>query len=203
MQWFVDHVLGAAPWAVYSLVGLVVFLEDAIFVGFVIPGETAAVLGGVSARLGHTHLWAIMLLVIVGAIVGDSVGYEVGKHAGPWVLSHRALRKHRDRLDRAQDFLRDKGGTAVFLGRWTAFFRAVMPALCGMSRMPYRRFIVWNALGGITWGSAVVTVGYLAGMSYERAATWFGRGTAAVVAVIVVVALVAWKIRRGRTKAEI
>ncbi|WP_324603522.1 VTT domain-containing protein, partial [Phycicoccus elongatus] len=71
---------------------------------------------------------------------------------------------------------------AVFLGRWTAFFRAVMPARAGVSRMPYRRFLIWNAAGGIVWGVVVVVVGYLAGLSYDRAAAWLGGGATAVVA---------------------
>ncbi|MBK8729209.1 MAG: VTT domain-containing protein [Tetrasphaera sp.] len=85
---------------------------------------------------------------------------------------------------------------AVFLGRWTAFFRAVMPALAGVSRMPYRRFLIWNAAGGIVWGVVVVVVGYLAGLSYDRAAAWLGGGATAVVAVIVIGALTVWHVRR-------
>ncbi len=107
-----------------------------------------------------------------------------------------AFDRHRDRIDRAQDFLGRRGGTAVFLSRWTAFLRAVMPALAGMSRMHYPTFLAWNAAGGIAWGSVVVTAGYLAGQSYARVETWLGRGAAVVVAVVVVVALVIWQKRR-------
>ena len=131
--------------------------------------------------LGRTYLTAMVLLVVVAAIVGDSVGYEVGKVWGSRVLSHRLLDKRRHQLERAQDFLRRRGGSAVFLGRWTAFFRAVMPALAGVSRMPYRRLLIWNAAGGIVWGVVVVVVGYLAGLSYDRAAAWLGGGATAVV----------------------
>ena len=124
------------------------------------------------------------------------MGYEVGKVWGSRVLSHRLLDKRRHQLERAQDFLRRRGGSAVFLGRWTAFFRAVMPALAGVSRMPYRRFLIWNAAGGIVWGVVVVVVGYLAGLSYDRAAAWLGGGATAVVAVIVIGALIVWHVRR-------
>jgi membrane protein DedA with SNARE-associated domain len=86
----------------------------------------------------------------------------------------------------------------VFLGRWTAFFRAVMPALAGMSGMKYRVFLPWNAVGGIAWGATAVTAGYLAGQSYERVAKWLGQGAAAVVGTIVVVAIVVWAVRRHR-----
>jgi membrane protein DedA with SNARE-associated domain len=195
---FLRQILDQPAWLIYLVVGVIVFVEDAIFVGFVVPGETVAILGGVSAFLGRTDLTAMVLLVVIAAIVGDSVGYEVGKIWGTRVLAHHLLDKRRHQLDRAQTFLRERGGSAVFLGRWTAFFRAVMPALAGVSRMPYRTFLIWNAAGGIVWGVVVVTAGYLAGLSYERAAKWLGGGATAIVATIVVVALVVWHVRRRR-----
>ena len=79
MSAIVDHILSAPTWSVLGLVGLIVFVEDALFVGFVIPGETAAILGGVAASLGHAPLAAVIAVVIVAAIAGDSVGYEIGK----------------------------------------------------------------------------------------------------------------------------
>jgi membrane protein DedA with SNARE-associated domain len=160
---FLDGILSAPTWAILLVVGAVVFAEDALFVGFVIPGETAAILGGVASSQGHAPLAAVLAVVIAAAIVGDSVGYEVGKHFGPRLLDLKIFAKRRDRLQDAQDFLARRGGVAVFLGRWVAFFRAVMPALAGTAQMPYRRFLAFNAAGGIVWGAVVVTLGYLAG----------------------------------------
>jgi membrane protein DedA with SNARE-associated domain len=194
----VDTVLGAPPWLVYLLVGLVVFAEDALFVGFVLPGETLAIIGGVTASIGHTSFTVVLLVVVLCAIVGDSVGYEIGKHFGPRVLSLSVLQRRRKRLDDAKDFLRRRGGSAVFLGRWTAFFRAVMPALAGLSGMPYRKFLPWNAAGGIAWGATAVTAGYLAGESYRRVEKWLGTGAAVVVGLIVVVAILVVVVRRRR-----
>src|ERR671933_70368 len=139
--------LTAPPLLVYVLVGLLVFGEAAVFAGFVLPGETAVVLGGVIASRQGIDLRVLIVLVVVSAIVGDSVGYEVGRAWGARVLRLRPLRRHEQRLDRARTFLRERGAFAVFLGRWTAFLRAVMPGLAGVSRMPYRRFLVWNAVG--------------------------------------------------------
>ncbi len=196
-----DHVLAAPPWLVYAIVGLIVFAEDALFVGFVLPGETLAILGGVTASLGHTSLAVVIGVVVLAAIVGDSVGYEIGRLIGPRILGHRAFDKRRKRLEDAQGFLRRRGGAAIFLGRWTAFFRAVMPALAGASRMPYRSFLPWNALGGIAWGTTVVVAGYLAGASYHRMEHLIGRGAAIVVATIVLGALIVWHFRRRREAA--
>ena len=195
MSHIAASILGASGFLVYALVGALVFAEDAIFVGFVLPGETAAVLGGVVASHGHVALWLMIAVVIVAAIVGDSVGYEVGRHFGPRLLNSRLLRKHRPRLDRAQDFLRRHGGKAVFLGRFTAFFRAVMPGLTGASRMPYRRFLAFNAAGGITWGTIFVTIGFVAGASYALVAKTVGRDLALGAVAAAVLAILAWRIR--------
>lgn len=196
------EVLHAPVWLVLLVVGGVVFVEDALFVGFVIPGETVAILGGVAASLGHVPLAAVILVVVAAAILGDTVGFEVGRHLGGRVVAMRAFDGHRRRIDQAQDFLRRRGGAAVFLGRWTAFFRAVMPALAGMSKMHYPTFLAWNAAGGIAWGSVVVTAGYLAGRSYAQVETWIGRGAGIAVAVIVVVGLVVWQVGKHRAERE-
>jgi membrane protein DedA with SNARE-associated domain len=181
---------------VYSVVGALVFVEDALFVGFVVPGETAAVLGGVAASIGHVQLPIVIIVVVAAAIIGDSVGYEVGARFGPRLLNIGLLRKREKSLQNARALLARRGGTAVFLGRFIAFFRAVMPALAGIAHMPYRRFLAFNAAGGLTWGLGSVLLGYLAGDSYSAVEKVAGRATAIGVAVIAIIALVVWRIRR-------
>jgi membrane-associated protein len=192
----VDRVLGLPGWLVLVVTGLVVFAEDAVFVGFVVPGETVALLAGAAAKLGHVSLAGVLAVVVGAAIVGDTVGYEVGRHAGPRVLELRMLRKRRRRLDDAREFLARRGGSAVFLGRWVAFLRAVMPALAGTARMPYRRFLAFNAAGGLARGAAVVLLGYAAGASYARVEEFVGRDAAFVALALVIIALVVWRLRR-------
>jgi membrane-associated protein len=97
-------------------------------------------------------LAGVILVVVVAAIVGDTVGYAVGRYAGPRVLELHILQRRRKRLDDARDFLARRGGVAVFLGRWVAFLRAVLPALAGSARMPYPRFLAWNAAGAWSGG---------------------------------------------------
>ncbi|MET9310792.1 DedA family protein [Kribbella sp. NPDC003505] len=200
MKSLTDWLLGLHGIAVYGMVGLLVFAEDALFVGFVLPGETAAVLGGVTAALGHTSLPVILVVVIGAAILGDSVGYEVGRSFGPRLLTHRVLQRRAGRLEAARKQLAERGGAAVFLGRFVAFLRATMPALAGMSGMRYLKFLAFNAAGGIVWGTAVVLLGYLAGNSYTRVEKTFGRVAALVVAGVVLAAIVAWRVRRRRAE---
>jgi membrane-associated protein len=197
---FLDPLLSAPSWAVLCVVALVVFAEDALFVGFVLPGETAAVLGGVAASRGHVSVVAVIVVVVAAAIVGDSVGYEVGRLLGRRVLALDIMANRRSRVDAAAAFLARRGGVAVFLGRWTAFLRAVMPALAGMARMPYGRFLTFNAAGGILWGIAVVLVGFFAGESFSTVEKYVGRVAAIALAVLVVAALVVWGVRRRRAE---
>jgi membrane protein DedA with SNARE-associated domain len=192
----VDKLLHVPGWVVLGVVGLIVFAEDALFVGFVLPGETVAVLGGVAARLGNVSLAGVLAVAVVAAIVGDTVGYEIGKHLGARVLRTDFLQQRKARIESAQELLARRGGSAVFLGRWVAFFRAVMPALAGSARMPYRKFVVWNAFGGIVWGVAVVLLGYLAGLSYQNIEGTFGSIVAYAVGGLVVVGLAVWFVRR-------
>lgn len=202
MDVFLARILDEPAWLIYLVTFGVVFLEDAVFLGFVVPGETIAILGGVSASLGHTVLGWMLVGVILAAILGDSVGYEVGRLWGARLLRSPRLDARRAKLDKAQLFLRERGGSAVFLGRWTAFFRAVMPALAGVSRMPYHIFLPWNAAGAVAWGSAVVLGGYFAGMSYQKVAGWLGGGAAVLVVLVVLLALLVWHVRRRRAESS-
>ncbi len=198
MSSLIHDILGLPGWLVLLIAGSVVFAEDALLIGFVLPGETAALLAGAAAKLGHVPLAGVLVVVVLAAILGDTVGYALGRFVGSRVLGLRMLQRRRRRLDDAREFLARRGGAAVFLGRWVAFLRAVVPALAGSSRMPYPRFLAWNASGGVVWGATVVILGYAAGASYAQAEKTFGRDVAVVVLAVVIAATAAWRIREHR-----
>ncbi len=198
MSKLLDHLLGLHGVVVYLIVGLLVFAEDALFVGFVLPGETAAILGGVAASRHHVSLTLICAVVVLAAIVGDSVGSETGTHYGVRLLSLRVLRRRKPALDAARTTLARRGGLAVFFARFVAFLRAVRPFLAGTVHMRNRGFLAYNAAGGLVWGVGSVLLGYLAGNSYAAIEKTFGRVTALVVAAVVVTGLATWSIRRRR-----
>jgi membrane-associated protein len=202
VQAVLDAIRSVPPVLAYAIIALLVFGEAAFFIGFVLPGETAVLLGGFLASTGHLDIVPLVVLVVVSAILGDTVGYEVGKQFGPRVVQLGFMRKHQDRIENAQGMLRRRGGPAVFLGRWTAFFRAVMPGIAGLSRMPYRVFLVWNALGGLAWGITFTLVGYFAGASYEKVASAIGKGAAVVLALLVISAIVFWRVHRRRQEED-
>ncbi|WP_127357617.1 DedA family protein [Actinacidiphila soli] len=198
MNAITDWLAGLSGAVVYAVVAALVFCEDALFFGFVLPGETAVVLGGVLASQHHVSVYWLALCVVLAAIAGDSVGYEIGHRFGPRILTTRPLRRHQGRIADAQDLIRRRGPVAVFLGRFIAFFRAMMPALAGASHMPYRTFLLFNAMGGIAWGVGFTLLGYFAGSAYTQIEHTVGRVLALVLAAIVIAALVVWHFRRRR-----
>jgi len=183
--------------AVYAVIAALVFCEDALFVGFVLPGESSVVVAGVLASRGKVNVWLLCVVVVAAAIAGDSVGYEIGRRSGPRILEVRPLRRHRARIEKVEDLIRRRGPEAVFLGRFIAFFRAMMPALVGIARMPYRRFLPFNALGGLVWGVGFTLLGYFAGDAYSEVEGQVGRVAAIVIAAVVVAGFVAGHFRRG------
>jgi len=194
----VDRLTGLPAGWIYVVVFALVFAEDAVFVGFLLPGETAAIVGGVTASTHHTNVYVMSGIVIAAAITGDSLGYEVGRRYGVRVLEVRPLAKRRDRVNQARAFLARHGGPAVFFARFVAFLRAMMPFLSGVSHMRYPVFLAFNAVGGVVWGIANVLLGYVAGVSYQQVAARFGAITAIIVGVIAVAAVVVIQIRRHR-----
>ena len=174
----VNAVLALSGPVAYLLIVALAFGESAAFIGLFLPGETALIVGGVLASQGRISLPLLLLLAILAAVAGDSVGYEVGRRGGPALRRSRLGRVIGDRRwAAAERFLERRGGIAVFLGRWVGVMRPLVPSLAGMSRMPYRKFLLYNLLGGIAWATAVVMGGYAAGNSFNLVQQWFGRGS--------------------------
>lgn len=174
---------------VYGLVALLVFGEAALFFGFFLPGETAVLVAGVVASQGHVNIGVVCVLVVTAAIIGDSVGYLIGHRYGEGLMNLPILRRRRAALDRALEGLRRRGPVYVFVARFTAFLRAVMPGLAGMSKMNYRRFLIANAAGGLIWGVAFSLLGYFAGTALtriEKYASWVALGVLIAMVVFVI-----------------
>ena len=187
MTGLIEHILSLSGWLALLIVFAVPALESSAFLGFFFPGETALILGGVLASYGRVSLWAVLVAGISGAIIGDSVGYLVGREYGRRLLETRPLRRvlKPGRIDRGQDYLATRGGRAVFFGRFTAALRVLVPGLAGMARMPYRVFLPFNVAGGAIWGTGMVLLGYLAGASWKRVAHYATQVGIALFAVVV------------------
>lgn len=188
---------------VYLVVALLVFGEAALFIGFVLPGETSVLVAGVIASQGRVNIVVLCALVVAAAILGDTVGFEVGQRFGERLLELRVFHRRRAALDRALAGLQRRGPLYVFVGRFTAFLRAVMPGLAGMSRMRYRTFLLANAAGGLVWGVGFTLLGYFAGAALTRIERYASWGASAVL-ILFVAALVAVHLRRrARERREL
>jgi membrane-associated protein len=190
-------------WAAYLVIGALVFGEAATFLGLVIPGETALLVGGAMAGTGRLSLAVLLVLAVAAAIVGDSVGYEVGRRLDPSVQNSRAGRLvGAARWQRAEAMMARRGGWAVLAGRWVGVLRALMPAIAGTTGLPYRRFLIFNAIGGTVWAVAVVVAAYLAGASWHRVQTYLGTAGLVVAGVLAAVILVIVLLRRRRLRSQ-
>jgi membrane-associated protein len=157
----------------YPLLFLLVFGESA---GLPIPGESSIMVASIAASTGSLSIVAVLLVAIAAAILGDNLGYVCGRAFGRriWTAGRIGRRKREQWLDDVDDFLDDHGATAVIGARWLPVARFVVPWLAGMNRMPWRRFFICNAAGGIGW---VVTVGmaaYIIGSTAKNAIVALG-----------------------------
>ncbi len=170
MTHLLDLLLGFPPWLVLLAAFLLPAAEASMFVGLFFPGELAIILGGVLANQHKLSLWMVVLVGSAGAIAGDSIGYEVGRRFGDRIAAKLPPRLVRpSHIERGKELLRMKGGRAIFIGRFTAALRALLPGLAGTSRVPYRVFAFYNVLGGVSWVTVTALTGYVVGSSYHTA----------------------------------
>jgi membrane protein DedA with SNARE-associated domain/diacylglycerol kinase family enzyme len=155
----------------YLAVPAFALLETGAFVGLLVPGETAVVVGGVVAERGDVALPALIGLVWAAAVTGDVVSFTLGRRLGrPFLAAHGdRLRIRPEHLGRAERFFDRYGGRAVLLGRFVGVLRALTPFLAGASRMRLRGFLPYSALGALAWAAAFTLVGYGFAGSFESA----------------------------------
>lgn len=149
-----------------SYLGLfaVVFAESGLLVGFFLPGDSLLITAGILARQGSIHLAGGMLAVAAGALLGDSVGYAIGRRFGPGVFSRQNSRLFKpEYVERTHAFFERHGGKALILARFVPVVRTVAPTMAGVGRMPYRRFLLFNVVGGLLWSLSVPLLSYLLG----------------------------------------
>jgi membrane-associated protein len=162
--------------------------------GVPLPGETALIAAGILARDGHFQITLVIAVAAVGAILGDNIGYLIGRTGGRAVLeAHGPLERHRRSiLEHGEPFFARHGPKAVFLGRWVAGLRIAAAWLAGIERMPWHIFVFWNALGGIAWATSIGLLAYLLGPTAERIIKDVGIAGIAI-AVLAIIGYVVWR----------
>ncbi len=189
----VGSALGA--WT-YLVVGALAFLETGAFLGFVAPGETAVIVGGLVAGQGQISLLVLIAIVWMCCLLGDLTSYELGRRKGRgWLLQYGGrLKITEDRLDQVEQLLASHGAAMIIVGRFLGFVRPLSPFIAGASRMPLRRFLPYDVLAAGAWSITFCTLGFLFWRSIDRLTTYVSRGLFALgtlVALIVgIVALI-------------
>ena len=182
------------------VIGLVVAIEA---LGVPLPGETAVILGGLAANQGRLSIVAVIIVAAAAAIVGDNIGFMIGRRGGRALLERpgRFYEERQRMLAVADPFFERHGPKAVFLGRWITGLRVWTSWLAGASDMRWPTFLVWNALGGTAWAVSVALAAYYGGKSVETVFSKVGLygGIAAGVLIVIGVAYV-WR-RRRRARA--
>jgi membrane protein DedA with SNARE-associated domain len=184
----------------YPLLLVLVMSESS---GLPVPGETALITAAVLASQGKLQIEFVIGLAAAGAIIGDNIGYLIGRRGGRWLLERPGF-LHRQRLrvlEVGEPFFQRHGPKAVFFGRFVLGLRVWASWLAGATRMPWRSFLLWNALGGVTWAVAVGLIAYFLGHSAENAIETFGLYGLAAVLLAIVSGLVLHR-RHRRTKQD-
>ncbi len=146
------------------LIGAIVFAESGLLIGFFLPGDTLLFTAGFFAAQGQLPLGWLILVVVLAAIIGDSVGYSIGRRTG-----HHIFRKEDGILFRkayikdAEMFYEKHGGKTIILARFIPIIRTFAPLVAGVGKMPYRKFLTFNVIGAAVWGGGVVLLGHWLG----------------------------------------
>src|SRR5215213_1940228 len=179
-----DRILSLIEHYGYLVVLFGVMLEST---GVPLPGETILLAAGVLVQRGHLDLGYTIAFGISGAVLGDQIGYWVGREGGrPFVLRWgRYVFITPERLGRAEAFFARHGGKAVFLARFFSGLRVFGALVAGISRMRWATFFLYNALGGAVWATAVVLIGYFLGSSLALVERWMGRASALLAGLLV------------------
>jgi membrane-associated protein len=171
------HARELIQWGGYPAIMAVVFAETGLLIGFFLPGDSLLVTAGVLVQgnflnpLGLdpvVNLLVLNLSLVVMAIVGDAVGFSIGYRAGPMIFNReQSLLFRKDHLVATQKFYDKHGGKTIILARFMPFARTFAPVVAGVGQMPYRRFLMFNVVGGVGWVTSMTLLGYFLGKIFD------------------------------------
>jgi membrane-associated protein len=202
LDWILDTVESVDPVLRTLLAGLGIMLETSVLIGLIVPGDTIVLVASTAVD-GVGQYLALTFTVIAGALIGESIGFALGRWFGPHILHSRLGRKlGEDNWHRAQRYLDRRGGPAIFISRFLPVLHSLIPLTVGMSTMRYRRFIAWTVPACVIWAFAYVTVGSLAAGSYRelsRSLHWAGYVFVGIIAAFL---LLAWGVKKLLVRSE-
>jgi membrane protein DedA with SNARE-associated domain/membrane-associated phospholipid phosphatase len=191
------HSLGS--WA-YLLVAFMAMAETAAFLGFIAPGEFTIIFGGVLAGEGTLSIWLLIGIVWVSIVIGDSIGFTLGRRLGRDFAErhgHR-VRLTEERLAKVDAYFKRHGGKTIFFGRWLGFVRPLMPFTAGSSGMPYRQFLPYDVLSAGLFGTTFCLLGFIFWRSFEQVASTAGKGAVAFAVLVALAVGITLAVKRLR-----
>jgi membrane-associated protein len=155
---------GLIRWGGYFVLTAIVFTETGLLVGFFLPGDSLLVTAGLLASQGFLNVYVMGVLLSVAAVVGDSVGYAIGRATGPRIFTREdSLFFNKRHLLRAHAFYQRHGGKTIVLARFMPIIRTFAPVVAGVGQMEYRAFVTYNVFGGLLWVWSMLFTGYVLG----------------------------------------
>ncbi|MFI0419443.1 DedA family protein [Spongiactinospora sp. 9N601] len=195
-RWLIDTLTVVSPAWLYAIVGVLTTAESVLF-GLFLPGELVLLLAGFLSFHGQVNLTMMLIITATAAVGGYLLGYEVGRRFGSGLRTGTIGRRIGEaRWSKVDAKLAGMGGRAILLGRLVGLLRAIMPVAAGMTRMPYRTFLLWAAAGGLVWAPAFVLIGYTVGGSYEKIAGFVGSASMILLLLVVLLIVLFFAVRR-------
>jgi membrane-associated protein len=190
-------------WGGYIGLTTIIFAETGLLIGFFLPGDSLLVTAGLlAATTGVFNVFGLGLLLTVASILGNTAGYEIGRVAGPRLFTRDdSLLFNKKHLYRAHEFYEKHGGITVIIARFMPIVRTFVPVVAGMAQMAYRRYALYNVVGGVGWIWSMLFIGYFLG----RYIPGIDRHIETVIVVVVLISLlpgvIGW-MRRGTREAN-
>ncbi len=179
-----QHLDQLIVWGGYVGITIIVFCETGLLAGFFLPGDSLLVTAGLLASQGKLNIVYLNLLLMVAAIMGDSVGYLIGYFVGPKIFrKENSSFFRKEHLKRTHDFFEKYGGKTIILARFVPIVRTFAPTVAGVGRMAYKYFLSYNIVGGVLWVGSMLSIGYFLGRSVPH----IDKHLHLVVAIVIVV----------------
>jgi membrane-associated protein len=181
---------------------LIIFVETGLLVGFFLPGDSLLVTAGLFASRPQfgLNVYLLGLILTVAAIVGDTVGYLIGRASGPRIFKREdSFFFHKKHLIRAHDFYEKHGGKTIIIARFVPIIRTFAPVVAGVAQMEYRTFLSFNVFGGILWIWSMLFIGYFLGRYIPNIDQHIEKVILVVIFLSILPGLIAWWRERGRT----
>lgn len=182
-------------WAGYVGLTLIIFAETGLLVGFFLPGDSLLVTAGLLAAdpAFGLNVWLLGLILTVAAIVGDTVGYQVGKAAGPRIFTREnSLLFNKNHLLKAQAFYEKHGGKTIIIARFMPIVRTFAPVVAGVGQMRYASFLAYNVVGGVLWIWSMLLTGYVLAKTVPGVAKHVEKVILLVVFLSILPGIIAW-----------